>query len=90
MQISSTYLPYKPSNPRTIRGASKRGWHIVELKSPVVKEVNGKPTPISWIGVNIWTSRYAKGYWLSNFMLGKFAFENSVDASMFIMQWTLK
>jgi hypothetical protein len=24
-------LPYKPHNPRSVRGARKRGWHVVDI-----------------------------------------------------------
>lgn len=73
-------LPYRATNPRSIRGAKKRGWHIVRARNNYVETA-------SWMGLNIWCERTAGGYWLSSFHYREFAFENGTDALAFKLKW---
>jgi hypothetical protein len=73
-------LPYKPTNPRTVRGAKKRGWIVIDVDLKYVKDT-------SWLGLNIWCDRQMSGYWVSSFMLREFAFENGKDAMLFKLKW---
>lgn len=76
-------LPYKASNPRSVRGARRQGWAVV--KSTQVMNREGKP--MTHIALNIWCERYCSGYWLSSFYLSEFAFENLADATLFKLKW---
>ena len=73
-------LPYKSTNPRTVRGAKKRGWTAVHA-------ANGYSAETSWVGLNMWCEKHASGYWVSSFGIREFAFENSKDAMMFKLKW---
>jgi hypothetical protein len=75
----SLYLPYRPANPRTVRGAKKRGWRLVEPQQGM--------NHVSWIGLNIWAERAMSGYWVSSYALHTFAFERDSDAVMFQLKW---
>lgn len=77
-------LPHKKENPRTIRGARRKGWHIVESGKSVFKD---DQCVASWTGLNIWAELNSSGYWVSSYSLGQFAFEREEDASMFIVKW---
>lgn len=83
-------LPYKPTNPRTVRSAERRGWHVVDVGRSSTKVIDGKEKITSWTGLCIWADCYSQSYWVGSYSTGKFAFENYADASMFIFQWTLK
>ena len=76
-------LPYKPSNPRSVRGAKKRGWYVVNANKGKWKE------NLSWLGLNIWTEQTCSGYWISSWSWhnSEFAFENPADATMFTLKW---
>lgn len=73
-------LPYKSTNPRTVRGAKKRGWHVISPKPSYVEKT-------SWLGLNIWCDRGTAGYWVSSFGLREFAFEKGSDAMAFQLKW---
>jgi hypothetical protein len=76
----SLYLPYKPTNPRTIRGAQKRGWNIVSPR-------NNYSEKLSWMGLCIWCERQMRGYWVASFQRREFAFESGADALAFKLKW---
>lgn len=76
----SLYLPYKSSNPRTVRGAKKRGWTVIKPNPNYVER-------ITWLGLNIWCERGSAGYWVSSFSLREFAFEKGSDALAFQIKW---
>lgn len=76
--------PYHASNPRSVRGARKRGWTVVRTGQAGFK--NGE-VRLSWVGLNIWAETACRGYWVSSFHLGEFAFEDPVDATAFAMKW---
>jgi len=76
--------PYKPNNPRTIHGAQKRGWHVVQVPRNYMDRYD-----ITWLGIGLWASRHSNGYFLDNFLLRQFAFERDEDASKFIFQFAL-
>lgn len=76
----SFYLPYLASNPRTVRGAVKRGWTAIVPRSNYVEKT-------SWVGLTIWCDTRCSGYWIANFGLRKFAFEKSSDAMLFQLTW---
>lgn len=73
-------LPYKPTNPRTVRGAKKRGWYVIKPNPNYVERA-------SWMGLNIWCDQSAAGYWVSSFHYREFAFEKGTDALAFQMKW---
>lgn len=68
--------------PRTIRGAERRGYTIVDVPADFHTKFK-----VSWLGVCIWTERWSKAHYVDNFMQRKMAFENSDDAAMFILKW---
>ena len=74
-------LPYRASNPRTVRGAKKRGWTVVDVSRKAVE------SNVSWLGLSIWADNYLKGYWVNSFFLHQFAFENPADATAFQLKW---
>lgn len=73
-------LPYNPTNPRTVRGAKKRGWTVISVDLKYVKDT-------SWLGLNIWCDRQMSGHFVSSFMLREFAFEKGKDATAFKLKW---
>ena len=75
-------LPYKPSNPRTVRGAKKRGWHVVKADKVKWKQ------DLSWLGLCIWTEKTSAGYWVASWHNSEFAFEHSRDATAFTLKWS--
>ena len=77
-------LPFKKTNPRSIRGAKKRGWHVVKSGTAGFKNGELKAT---WLGLNIWADSACRGYWVSSFYYGEFAFEDPADATAFTMKW---
>lgn len=76
--------PYRPSDPRSVRGARKRGWTVIRSSQSGFK--NGE-LRASWLGLNIWAEGACRGYWVSSFFLGEFAFEDPADATAFAMKW---
>jgi len=70
----------KNNKPRDIRGAVRRGWTVIEVKNHAKKNV-------SYLGLQIWTDRNAKGRYVSRFSPTKFAFELEKDASWFALKW---
>lgn len=70
----------KNRKPRDIRSAVRRGWNVVEVSNLGIKGV-------SYLGLQIWTDRNAKGKYVSSFMPTKFAFENDGDAAWFALKW---
>lgn len=72
------HLPFKATNPRTVRGAVKRGWHVVEAK---------RQESVTWMGLNIWAERSLSGYWISSYAKHQFAFEKASDAVAFQLKW---
>ena len=73
--------PYRNTNPRSVRGARKKGWHIVKVPNSYVEK------NVSWMGVEMWAVHQAKGNFISSFALREFAFEKTEDASWFTMKW---
>lgn len=76
--------PYNKTNPRSVRGAERKGWHVVEVPRNYHEKHN-----LSWLGVEIWAGRNTNGYFISNFATRRFAFERDDDASKFIFQFVL-
>lgn len=74
-------LPYRATNPRSVRGARRRGWTTLNPRPNYVEKV-------SWMGLNIWCEINCSGYWVSSFQRREFAFENSGDAVAFGLKWT--
>jgi hypothetical protein len=72
-------LPYKPHNPRSVRGAVKRGWHVVE--------VDLHERDIKWMTLCLWAERGLGGYWVASHWLRQFAFESGADAVAFKLKW---
>lgn len=76
--------PYVRTNPRTVRGARRRGWTVVRSGTAGFK--NGE-VRLSWMGLNIWAELACQGHWVSSYHLGEFAFESPADATAFAMKW---
>ena len=76
---------YVATNPRSIAGAVKRGWHVVEPSQHYGPKYN-----VSWLGLVIWTERNANGNWLSDYSKRQFAFDCVEDASKFLFAWGLR
>ncbi len=73
-------LPYKRHNPRSVRGAVKRGWHVVE--------VDTRKRDVSWMTLCLWAERGLGGYWVASHWLKQFAFESGADAVAFKLKWS--
>jgi hypothetical protein len=73
-------LPYKSSNPRTVRGAKKRGWYVIDV--PPIQDPK-----LSWLGLCVWADRSLKGHFVNSFHLRQFAFEQGADAVAFKLKW---
>lgn len=73
-------LPYRADNPRTVRGAKKRGWTVVAANPNHVEKT-------SWLGLCIWADASLKGYWVCSFFRREFAFEQGSDALAFQLKW---
>jgi len=76
----SLSLPYEATNPRTVRGAKKRGWTVIKTNPNYVEQT-------SWLGLSIWCDRSAAGHWVASFSLREFAFEKGSDALAFQLKW---
>jgi hypothetical protein len=79
-----TTRPYRKTNPRSIRGARKQGWHIVKVPGNTMERFN-----TSWLGLVMWTTHKTRGNFVNNFVLREFAFETIEDASWFTMKWCI-
>jgi hypothetical protein len=79
-----TQRPYKNTNPRTVRGARKKGWHVVAVPRDILDKHN-----TSWLGLEMWTAHKTRGNFVTSFMNREFAFEDTADASWFTMKWCL-
>lgn len=78
-------LPFKKNNPRSVRGAVRRGWHAVDVSRNYVDKYNR-----SYVGIQIWTTRNCKGYYVSSFLPHpRFAFEREEDAVLFTLRFGL-
>ena len=75
------HLPYKSTNPRTVRGAKKRGWTVVKVNMRNLRD------QVSWLGLCIWADASLNGYWVNSFSLREFAFESGADATAFQLKW---
>jgi hypothetical protein len=75
---------YVATNPRTITGAKRKGWHVVEPVDDYIRRHN-----VSWLGLVIWTDRNTDGHYLNNYSSRQFAFERVEDASKFLFMWGL-
>jgi hypothetical protein len=73
-------LPYKRNNPRSIRGACRRGWHVVEIDL--------RKRDVKWMELCIWAERGLGGYWVASHWLRQFAFESGADAVAFKLKWS--
>ena len=74
------HLPYKPHNPRSVRGAVKRGWYVVD--------VDLRKRDVSWMTLCLWAERGLGGYWVASHWLKQFAFESGADAVAFKLKWS--
>lgn len=76
--------PYRNTNPRSVRGARKRGWHIVKVPNNYLEKHN-----VSWMGLEMWACHKMSGNYVGSFALREMAFERVEDASWFTMKWCL-
>jgi len=74
---------YRRTNPRSVRGAVRRNWHLVDLSNTNYVE----KTNTSYVGLQIWATRNSVGRYVSSFMPTKFAFENPQDAMLFTLRF---
>ena len=74
------HLPFKPHNPRSVRGAVKRGWYVVD--------VDLRKRDVSWMTLCLWAERGLGGYWVASHWLKQFAFESGADAVAFKLKWS--
>lgn len=72
--------PYRADNPRSVRGARKRGWTVVRANPSYVENA-------SWLGLCIWAESRLSGYWVASFYHREFAFEQGADALAFQLKW---
>lgn len=70
--------------PRTVRGAIRKGWHVVTLPKDTLEKHN-----VSWLGLDIWTVKQRQGYHVCCYAKRQFAFEKIEDASWFTMKWCI-
>ena len=77
-------LPYKRNNPRSVRGARRRGWIVVFITEQAAKQLSKN---MLWMSLNLWCEKYCEGYWISSHYLVEFAFEKSADATLFQLKW---
>jgi hypothetical protein len=71
----------RKNKPKSVRGALRRGWTVIEVKDYAGKNV-------SYLGLQIWTDRNVKGKYVSSFMPTQFAFELEKDANWFALRWS--
>lgn len=71
----------RKNKPKSVRGALRRGWTVIEVNDYAGKNV-------SYLGLQIWTDRNVKGKYVSSFMPTQFAFELEKDANWFALRWT--
>jgi len=76
--------PYRKTNPRTVRGARKKGWHVIKVPNSYIEKHS-----TSWLGLVMWATHKTKGNFVNNFAMREFAFETTEDASWFTMKWCL-
>ena len=76
--------PYKKTNPRSVRGARKRGWHVVKVPANTLEKHN-----VSWVGLVMWSTHKTRGNHVNSYTNREFAFEQVEDASWFTMKWCL-
>jgi len=73
---------HKRTDPRSVRGARRKGWHVVTLPANTLEKHN-----VSWLGIIIWVSRHVFCGCVNSYQTREFAFESEADASMFICKW---
>jgi hypothetical protein len=77
-------LPYKKNNPRTVRGALRRGWYEVKVPDNYVEKLG-----LSFVGLQIYAGKQSKGHHVSQFLpRPRFAFESIDDAAFFTLKWS--
>lgn len=75
---------YRRTNPKTVRGAKKKGWHVVDVPNRYLENHN-----VSWMGLEMWACHKTKGNFVTCFPNRQFAFELVEDASWFTMKWCI-
>jgi hypothetical protein len=81
MESRGYNLPYCNTNPRTVNGARKRGWHTVKITDFMSKH------GVSWFGLVLWADRNCLDHYVHAHMRNTFAFKSEQDASWFILRW---
>ncbi len=71
----------RKNKPRSVRGAARRGWTVIEVTDHAGKNV-------SYLGLQIWINRNVKGNYVSSFRPTQFAFELEKDANWFALRWS--
>lgn len=80
MKVLNSKLPYLNSNPRSVRGAKRRGWTVVRPNLSYVERT-------TWLGLCIWCDIQMQGYFIPSFLTREFAFEHPADATAFALKW---
>jgi hypothetical protein len=75
---------WRRTNPRSVRGAVRRGWHLVDLTGVSLAEKFN----VSYLGLQIWSDRNMAGRYVSSFNPTKFAFEDPSDALIFKLKYS--
>ena len=73
---------YRRTDPRSIRGAKRRGWPTLSVPKNYIEKNN-----VSWVGIMLWCDSKLKGRYVQDFQTHRFSFELQEDASWFAMKW---
>lgn len=77
-------LPFDKTNPRSVRGARRRGWHAVTVPDNFAEKLG-----LSFLGLLLDADRQCKGYYVYSYLPKPcFAFENIDDAAFFTLKWS--
>ena len=75
--------PYRKNNPRSVRGARRSGWHVIEVSNAMLSQRQS-----SWMGMELWATKHLQHNFVGSWSLGQVAIESEADASMFVLTWT--
>lgn len=70
------------TDPRTVRGARKKAWHVVTLPRDTLEKHK-----VSWLGITIWVTQNLESQYVNSYQTREFAFDSEADASKFILRW---
>lgn len=77
-------MPYKKNNPRSVRGAIRRGWYAVGVPDNYTEKLG-----LSFLGLQISADQQSKGHYVCQYLpKPRFAFESIEDAAWFTLKWS--